>query len=215
VVDAGPALEAALDAWKPHARPLHIGPLHIRPAWLPAEDEPPTPGELVVVVDPSRAFGYDHPSTVLCLEAVVDLVGEGSTVLDVGCGSGVLAVAAARLGATVVAVDVDGVAVELTRLAAASNGVVVEVSTREVGEEGRTFDVVLANIGPAVLTALAAPLAARVAPGGALVLAGIFRDQVPAIAGRFVAEGLEAGPIGEREGWVRPVFSRKSPFSAS
>lgn len=215
IVDAGPALDAALDAWKPYARPLRVGPLHVRPAWLAADEDPPGDDEVVVVVDPSRSFGYDHPSTVLCLEAVVELVGEGRSVLDVGCGSGVLAVSAAKLGAgPVVALDVDAVAVAVTRAAASTNGVAIEVSTAEVGEERRTFDLVLANIGPAVLADLAGAIAARVAPGGSLVLAGIFAEQLPGITGAYVREGLEPGPAREREGWVAPFFLRKSTFSA-
>jgi len=92
VVDAGPALEAALDAWKAHARPVRVGRLHVRPAWLDDDDEPPGPDEVPVVVDPSRAFGYDHPSTLLCLAEIERRIGgPGASVLDVGCGSGVLA----------------------------------------------------------------------------------------------------------------------------
>jgi ribosomal protein L11 methyltransferase len=215
VVDAGPALEAALDAWKPFARPVTVGRLEVRPTWLDVDDEPPGPGCVAVVVDPGRAFGYDHPSTLLCLAEVDARVQRGTSVLDVGCGSGVLAVAAALLGASpVVAVDVADAAVDATQRGAARNGVAIEVSTRPVGEEGRTFDLVLANIGAATLTALAPAIAGRVAPGGALVLAGLLDAHVPAIVVTYEGEGLDLAGVGERSGWATPVFLRKSTFSA-
>lgn len=214
VVDAGPALEAALDAWKPFARPVRVGRLQVRPTWLAADDEPPGPGVTAVVVDPSRAFGYDHPSTVLCLGEVEARVAPGTSVLDVGCGSGVLAVAAALLGAApVVALDVAEAAVDATARSAHLNGVAVESSTRPVGEEGRTFDLVVANIGAAALTDLAPAIAGRIADGGALVLAGLLEAHVPAIVATYEGEGLVLTEVGERSGWARPVFLRKSTFS--
>jgi ribosomal protein L11 methyltransferase len=215
VVDAGPALAAALEAWRPFARPVRVGALHVRPTWLDPDDEAPVAGERVVLVDPTRAFGYDHPSTVACLEAVASLAGPGVAVLDVGCGSGVLALAAATLGsAPVVAVDTDPVAAAATRAAAGAAGLAVDASTRPVGELTGRFEVVVANIGAATLRALAPAIAARVAPGGRLVLAGLLVEQVPDVAVTYEAEGLELIDVGERDGWASPSFLGKSTFSA-
>jgi ribosomal protein L11 methyltransferase len=216
VVDAGPALAAALEAWRPFARPVRVGELHVRPTWLDPDDEPPVVGERVVLVDPTRAFGYDHPSTVACLGAVAALARPGVAVLDVGCGSGVLGLAAAALGAApVVAVDVDPVAVSATAASAVAAGLAVDASTRPVGELTGRFELVVANIGAATLRALAPAIAARVAPGGRLVLAGLLVEQVPEVAVAYAAEGLDLIEVGERDGWATPSFLGKSTFSTA
>lgn len=214
-IDAGPALDAALEAWKPFARPLRVGRLHVRPSWLDAADDPPSAGERAVVLDPTRAFGYDHPSTLACLEQVERRAGPGCAVLDVGCGSGILAVAAAVLGAgPVVAIDTDRVALAATERSAAAAGVVVSCGT-DVDEVDGRFDLVVANIGSRTLRALAPSLVARVAAGGNLVLAGLLAEQVPAVVAAYEAEGLVLEVVGEREGWASPVFLRKSTTSGS
>lgn len=209
VVDAGPALQAALGAWLPFARPFRVGRVSVRPSFLEPDGDPPAAGERTVVVDPTLAFGYDHPSTVLCLEVVERTVTAGSSMLDVGCGSGVLAVAAAVLGAgRVVAVDVDPVAVASTEAAARANGVdaVVAPSTTPVDAVDGRFDVVAANIGARTLQALVAPIVERIAVGGTLVLAGLLVDQVDAVVATYGSAGLRCVSVGERDGWAAPVF---------
>ena len=133
----------------------------------------------MVLIDPGRAFGSgSHPSTLLALAALEALVLPGSTVLDVGCGSGVLAVAAARLGAgRVVAIDIDPAAHEATLDNAARNGVAVEVSATPLGEVAGRFDVVVANLLAPTLVELAAPLGERVGEQGS---AGGLRSAPPA-----------------------------------
>jgi ribosomal protein L11 methyltransferase len=110
------------ERWRTFHRPVTIGPLWVGPPW----EEPP-PDAIAIVIEPGRAFGTGgHATTRLCLELLLDL--PRSPVLDVGCGSGVLAIAAARLGfSPVVAVDVDPLATDATRENAAANGVEVEV----------------------------------------------------------------------------------------
>jgi ribosomal protein L11 methyltransferase len=145
---------------------------------------------------------------------VTRLARPGVAVLDVGCGSGVLAVAAAVLGASpVVAVDVDPVAVEVARRAAEASGVVVEADVTPVGEVRGRFGLVLANIGAGALTALAPAVAARVGDGGALVLAGLLTAQAASVAGAYEREGLSLVEITERDGWASPEFLRKSTIS--
>jgi ribosomal protein L11 methyltransferase len=204
VVDAGPALDAALDAWMAHARPVRVGRLHVRPSWLDEDDEAPAVGERVVVLDPSRAFGSgSHPSTVACLAAVDRYVQRGSAVLDIGCGTGVLAVAAAVLGATpVAAVDIDPVAVSATAANGARNGVEVGVAVGSADDVEGRFDLVLANIGAGAALALAPALAARCAPGGRVVVAGLYVDRADEIASGLDAVGLMVEDRSVVDGWA-------------
>jgi ribosomal protein L11 methyltransferase len=130
------------DRWKSFHHPVRVGPLWIGPPW----DTAPADAD-AVVIDPGRAFGTGgHPTTQLCLEVLLDL--ERGSVVDLGCGSGVLAIAAARLGfAPVVAVDADANAVDAARANAAANEVVVDVRQLDVlTGPVPTGDVALANI---------------------------------------------------------------------
>jgi ribosomal protein L11 methyltransferase len=131
------------DRWKAFHRPVRVGPLWIGPPW---EDAPPD--ATTVVVDPGRAFGTGgHPTTQLCVELLLEL--EPSSVVDIGCGSGVLAIAAAKLGfAPVCAVDSDENAVAATVANAAANGVVVEARRLDA----LTADVPAADLGIANIT---------------------------------------------------------------
>jgi ribosomal protein L11 methyltransferase len=161
---------------------------------------------LTVDIDPGRAFGNGgHPTTRAALDALVPEVRPGDRVLDVGCGSGVLAVAAARLGASVVvAIDVDPEAVDVTRANARRNGVddVVDASTTPVGDvPGPPFDVVVANLGGRlVIDELARDLAART--GRALVVGGLLDDGLPPPA----IDGLAPGRIITTDGWTTIVY---------
>ena len=192
-----------LDAWRGFAEPVRAGRLVVVPAWL---DPPPLgPDDLVVAIDPGRVFGHGaHPTTRLVLEALQRRITGGERVLDVGCGSGVLAVAAARLGAaTVVAVDIDPDAAEITRINAERNHVVVDASTTPIADVTGTFDVVLANIGAAVLRELATELQARVAPGGLLVLSGLLVDRWDDVAARYAGTATSTS----LDGWIALVVS--------
>lgn len=204
VVDAGPALAAALDAWTAHARPVRVEGLHVRPSWLAADDDPPAPGERVVVVDPSRAFGSgSHPSTRACLRAVARFAGPGTAVLDVGCGSGVLAVAAAVVGARrVVAVDVDPVAVAATLANAGRNRVLVDARVGSAADVEGRFDLVLANVGAAVALSVAPALAARCTPGGRVVVAGLYEDRAGELEEGLDAAGFVVDDRRVEDGWA-------------
>ncbi len=140
------------ERWKDFHRPVEVGPLWIGPPWF----DPPA-AALAVVIEPARAFGTGaHPTTQLCVELLLEA--EHGSVLDLGCGSGVLAIAAAKLGfAPVVAVDVDENAVAAARANADANGVSVDVLELDVvsGELPPPADVTLANITRPVLEQIA------------------------------------------------------------
>jgi ribosomal protein L11 methyltransferase len=170
-----------------------------------------------VVLDPGMAFGTgSHATTALCLAALSDLLGDrpGAAVLDVGTGSGLLAIAARKLGAgRVAANDNDPVAVEVARENAARNGVALELTSAPVGAIAGRFDVVVANILANVLVALAPELAAKVAPGGVLLLSGILGSQEEEVRRAAVAAGLSPVPGGDRrEGeWSLLALERGAP----
>jgi ribosomal protein L11 methyltransferase len=187
------------EGWKKDFRPLDVGRVRVRPSWI---DEPPPPGAAEVVIDPGMAFGTgSHPTTSLCLAALSDLLAErpGASVLDVGTGSGLLAIAARKLGAgRVAANDEDPVAVEVARENAARNGAALELTVEPLEAIPGTFDVVVANILANVLVALAPVLAAKLAPGGVLLLSGILAPQEDEVRRAHVAAGLAPVPARER-----------------
>ncbi len=187
------------EGWKKDLRPMDVGRVRVRPSWI---DAPPPPGAVEVVLDPGMAFGTgSHPTTSLCLAALSDVLGSrrGASVLDVGTGSGILAIAARKLGAARVAAnDEDPVAVEVARENAARNGVALELTGAPLEAIPGTFDVVVANILANVLVALARPLAAKLSPGGVLLLSGILGPQEDEVRRAHVAAGLAPVPGGDR-----------------
>ena len=189
-------------AWMDDFRPMRFG----ERLWVcPGGFEPPEPSAVNLFLDPGLAFGSgSHATTALCLEWLDAHPPGGCTVLDYGCGSGILAVAAARLGASVVwAVDNDPQALVATRDNAGRNGVeaLVHVCLPEDLPD-LTADVVLANILAGPLVALAPDLAARVRAGGDLVLSGILNHQAQAVADAY-RPWFDLGPPVTREDWVR------------
>jgi ribosomal protein L11 methyltransferase len=167
-----------------------------------------------VVIDPGMAFGTgSHGTTALCLAALSDLLAgrPGATVLDVGTGSGLLAIAARKLGAARVAAnDVDPKAVEVARENAAANGVELEIVEAPLPGIPGTFDVVVANILANTLVELAPELAAKLAPGGVLLLSGLLHPQEDEVRRAYVALGLAPLP-GRREGeWSLVALERRA-----
>lgn len=166
--------------------------LLLQPSWEQAES---APGDVVLTIDPENAFGSgDHETTRLVLTVLEQRISGGERVLDVGCGSGILSIAAVRLGAEcAVAIDIDQDAVSVARRNAALNGVIssVETSTEPLSHVSGIFDVVLANIETRVLIRMPDALRIRVAPEGFLVLSGILRHEREELLAAYASMKLE------------------------
>lgn len=202
-LDAVPEEDWSL-AWRAHIRPTRVGRLWVGPPW-----ETPPSDAVILHIEPKMAFGTgDHPTTALCLQAVDSYLAAhpGCSVLDVGTGTGVLALAAKKLGASrVVGVDTDSVSVGLALENALANHVTgVELSAATLAQLAGRFDLVLANILANTLVDLAPGLAAHTAH--TLVLAGVLRPQVEDVARAFLAQGLSAGPVAFSGDWARLSF---------
>ena len=197
-----------LESWKTQFTPLRIGRFLIRPTWSDARADP---GLIEIVLDPGMAFGTGlHPTTQQCVEALSTVALDGKGVLDVGTGSGILAIAAAKRGATpVVAVDNDPLAVEAARLNTERNGVLVPVAEASAIDVPGRFDIVIANIVSPVLQLIAPDLVARLAPGGMLIATGISAPSEPQTRAAFVKAGL--GTLvdrTQRDDWVGLALKR-------
>lgn len=188
--------------------PIQVGErIWIVPSWhaadpgLPSPDRPEA-GIVRIELDPGLAFGTgSHPTTHLCLEWLARCLPADGTVLDYGCGSGILAIAAAMLGAARVdAVDIDEQAVQATQYNAGNNRVSVHACLPDDFGAGQ-FDVVVANILSNPLKVLAPMLANRVAPGGSLVLSGVLERQAGEVAAAY-APWLALDVWQARDGWV-------------
>ncbi len=195
-------------AWMDRFRPTRFG----RRLWIvPSWHEPPEPEAVNVLLDPGIAFGTGtHPTTRLCLEWLDGHVTPGMRVIDYGCGSGILAVAAARLGAAQVwAVDTDPQAVAATRDNATRNGVGdrIEATLPEAVFNG-CADLLVANILANPLIALAPKLSGLVCPGGVVALSGILPEQADAVANAYAPAFDLAAPV-VQDGWVRVSGIRK------
>lgn len=187
--------------WLDTFKPTRFG----RRLWVcPHGQSPDDPDAIVVALDPGLAFGTGHhPTTALCLEWLDGAELDGKTVLDFGCGSGILAIAALRLGAArVIAVDHDPQALQATEANAIANGVDDRISIHGTDNLPElTADVVVANILAGPLIALAPRLIDALRPGGALALSGVLADQVESVC-RAYAERIELARPRLREDWA-------------
>jgi ribosomal protein L11 methyltransferase len=196
------------DTWRRHAVPSWISTdLVVTPAWVDVD----VPAETTVIrIEPGAAFGLgDHPTTVLCLRALRDSMFPGASVLDVGCGSGVLSVAAAVFGASAVdAIDIAPAAMEATTANAARNGVaaLVHPSLASLVDVHGEYDIVLANILAPTLIELAPELRRVLGPSGVLIVSGVLADRHEHVDAAL--EPLRGIDREVRDGWAVLTYRR-------
>ncbi|MFP3867875.1 MAG: 50S ribosomal protein L11 methyltransferase [Desulfobacteraceae bacterium] len=203
-------------AWQAHFKPRKLTRrIVIRPPW---DDYPPGPEEIVLTIYPGMAFGTGrHPTTQLCLQALEEIFDQRRLpapnlcqTLDVGTGTGILALAAARFGARVLAIDVDPEAVAATRKNILLNQLqdLVRAEDLTLDSIRQRFDLILANLTGPDLHSLAEALAGRVQPGGWLIVSGFLLEDVPQLLARFAAQGLQQTRSYSQEDWVALIFNR-------
>jgi len=194
------------DQWKQYFHTSRIGErILIKPTW---EEYKAMPGDVVVEIDPGAAFGTGtHQSTILCLECLEKLVKEGDVVFDVGTGSGILAIAAAKLGATEVrAGELDALAVDTARQNVAQNHLedIIKVYRSNLMQglgEGQA-DIVIANIIADIIIPFTPDVPARLKTGGHFVVSGIIKDRLADVTGAITSSGLTIERIDESGEWV-------------
>jgi ribosomal protein L11 methyltransferase len=200
-----------MEAWKVHYQPIAVGRrLIIVPAWLQSPDADRIP----IKIDPGMAFGTGtHPTTQLCLELLEANTPKGIQVIDVGCGSGILSIAALKLGAGfALGVDIDEASVKASRENADANGIPADrfvIGRGSVTEilsgkfQIRNAPLVVANIlAPIIIRLFDTGLADLAAPGGALILSGILADQAAGVVASAEAHGLKLAEKHQMGDWV-------------
>lgn len=196
------------EAWKAHYSVLHVGSRTvIVPQWQPYT---PREDQVVITLDPGMAFGTGtHPTTRLCLEALEEVIVPGMRVLDLGTGSGILAIAAAKQGAASVhAVDVDEIAVLSARENVLANGVgaTVRVEEGSLDRVSGRYDLITVNILAGVICALLdAGLADALQPGGVVIASGIIDEQEPQVRASLAQRGIEVAKRLVERDWVALV----------
>ncbi len=205
--------EAWASAWKKYYKPLQIAPgLYIVPSWERAFKAPR--GKTMLWLDPGMAFGTgQHASTQLAISLLLPRVKRGMIVLDIGCGSGILALAAAQRGAHVYASDVDSIAVHSTHDNFAANKLAAAkiIRRRGVPESFPRAHLITANITARVLEVLAPALARKLRPGGLLITSGIIKSGASKVLKALARENLERLETGRR---AQIAFEDGRPFVA-
>jgi ribosomal protein L11 methyltransferase len=210
------------DAWKQYFKPIAITErLTIKPTW---EDYTPRPGELIIELDPGMAFGTGtHPTTALCLKALDRAITGGEQIIDVGTGSGVLAIGAIKLGASkVLALDLDPIAVTSAEENIAQNGLEADIEVRlsdllgvlhEEGDKSATgvqtpVDIVVANILAEIILLFLADVMEVLKPGGIYITSGIYKNKELAVQAGLLAAGFEIVDVLHQEEWVAFVAGK-------
>ena len=200
-----------IDVWKKHFRPLHIGSrVVVCPEWI---DYAAQPGEVVVSLDSNMAFGTgEHETTSMCLEFLQKYLHPGDTVVDVGCGSGILGIAAVKLGARFAYLtDIDYVAVRSAEHNAALNGVEgsVKVALSDLLEGADIRgEVMTANITADILCRLAGSIPKNLKEGGTLILSGIIEPKLEQVIEAYRAQGLALIEQKKQGEWIALAFTK-------
>ncbi len=201
-------------AWQVHFKARRLtNRFVVRPPW---EDYTPTPGDVVLTIYPGMAFGTGrHPSTWLCLLALEELAQEWAPdsepqVLDVGTGTGILGLAAAHLGAKVLAIDLDPEALAAVRDNIKLNDLQDRVRAEDIPLAAirQQFDLIFGNLTAPDLHSLAESLAGRLRPAGQLIISGFLSSDLPKVQERFVAQGLIPFKTHQKDDWIALVFKR-------
>ena len=201
-----------IEIWRKHFRPIHIGSrVVVVPEWIKYEKKPE---EVIVRLDSNMAFGTgEHETTAMCLELLQEYLTGESVCLDVGCGSGILGIAAVLLGAdSAYLTDIDPVATESAAHNCALNGVAERCAVRRtdlIGESDIIADIALANITADVLCRLAPVLPAHVKSGGTLILSGIIAEKLEGVLQAFAAVGFEHIKTVSKGEWYATAFTKK------
>jgi ribosomal protein L11 methyltransferase len=200
------------EAWKTHYSVLHIGQhTVIVPQWQSYDAQP---DQVTIRLDPGMAFGTGtHPTTRLCLAALEQVIEPGMTVFDIGTGSGVLSIAAAKQGSgQILAVDVDEIAINVAKRNIETNEVanIIRVETGSIERANGRYDLVLVNIlAQVILSLLGQGLTDTVRPGGTVIASGIIDDQEAEVQAAFVSNGLEVVERLVEKDWIA-LIGRKA-----
>jgi ribosomal protein L11 methyltransferase len=196
-------------AWKKYYKPFHISDsVVIKPSW---EDYDKKDGEIIIELDPGMAFGTGtHETTRLCSQLLERHVRKGDTLIDVGCGTGILSIIAVKLGAAkATAIDIDDVAARVTGENCAINGVSDSIDVRKgvlADIEPFKADLVVANIIADVVIKLSEPMPQYLKKGGILLTSGIIRERREDVVKAYTGLGFEVISIDEMGEWVAIVF---------
>lgn len=205
------------DTWKKHYKPVRLGErIVVRPLWIDVDLQE---NDIEIALDPGMAFGTGtHPTTQLCLEALERMVSPALDVLDLGCGSGILSIAAAKLGATnVIGVDIEEAAIKATDENAEQNGVADKIKAYQGGLEtvitsARRFDLVVVNILAKIIMKMCEQkLGQTVRPGGRAIFSGIIEEQIEAVEIALRKTGLEPVARYQQGDWI--LIEAKRPIS--
>ena len=193
-------------AWKKYFKPVRVTKrIVVKPSWESFDTD--NPQDIVIELDPGMAFGTGtHPSTILSLRALEETVHGGEQVIDVGCGSGILSIAAVKLGAQhVLALDIDEAAVKATKENTAVNGVEAHVTTRQndlLHGVTHTADIVVANILADVITSFVPDVAKALSPGGLFIASGIIKAKEWMVQKALIEQHFVIAASREQEDWV-------------
>lgn len=207
------------EEWKKGLRPIRVShegrSVIVKPTWQRLKR---SKGDIIIDIDPGMAFGTGgHATTKMCLKAILRLVKggklpKGPTILDVGTGTGVLAIAAVKLDfKKAVGTDIDKVALKVARKNASVNGTKLALSAKDLSGVPGKFDLVAANILAGELKRLSEALKARITPGGFLILSGILKTEKDSIESAFKSIGLEKAFVLTDREWVAFAFRKPLP----